>query len=906
MDALMRVPIEPGDVIAARYRIERLLAVGGMGAVYVAQHVETEQRVALKVLLAAANASERAMEGFRLEARVFSRIRGDHIVRVLDAGVDADKKLGFIVMELLEGETLGGMVRRLGPIAPATLVPLVLQAASALDAAHAATDGNGQPAPIVHRDLKPDNIFVVAGDAGPQVKLLDFGMAKIASATSTASQEIRGTPQYMAVEQIEGHAVQPQTDVAALGLTVFFCVTGRSYWRSASSKEATTAALLREILAGTATPASERARELGVEGIELTPEFDAWFARATATEPQARFPSAGQAARELARVLGESAATTPATTPVLPPSPPHRARAEAPLPSTGASSVTAPVPSRPTSRLSRLRLAAVFGLALAAVATLLLLRSQSNRPANGGASATVSAAAPPVGVSQEASLAFADARAALRDGDFDRCVRSLRRAVTIAPDLAGAQVWLAAVLVFRFERDTDLAGPRDALAAASLHRDQLEPRERAVFNGLQRMLGAQPPDLGALVAVLRPAVAESPSDAVLRLMLARALQYTARFDDARNEARKLIELDPEFAPAYVVLANIDEVVRDYEGKRHVIDACLERMPLSNVCLLNRIYGMGQSCDEVEANARHMVAVLPSDPVGYAQLARTLVNEHRPEQEVLAVVEQRLARVDEEERRRWGWRIEAATAFEYGHFAKADELAAQATERLASDLEVTPHAYWLRMLIAEEVADTRQAATLVRAMRSRASLWTAGWAAAGGDLLVHALKAGAIDRATFEQERDTFRARLPGVSAGGLRSPESASFKRWLDRSARTAASDEDARAACAEFKEGGYAFLPFLDTDVIDAGAVFVQAREFERAKEALGRSLCDLRPGGRVSFPGVAVRRSLLLGRTLEATGDRSGACAAYGEVIERWGAAPRSITADEARSAVKRLACR
>src|SRR5258708_6007926 len=101
MAALIRVALVPGDVIAARYRIERLLAVGGMGAVYVAQHAETEQRVALKVLLADASASEQAMAGFRMEARVFSRIPGDHVVRVLDAGVDPDRQLGFIVMELL-------------------------------------------------------------------------------------------------------------------------------------------------------------------------------------------------------------------------------------------------------------------------------------------------------------------------------------------------------------------------------------------------------------------------------------------------------------------------------------------------------------------------------------------------------------------------------------------------------------------------------------------------------------------------------------------------------------------------------------------------------------------------------------------------------------------------------------
>src|SRR5258708_11475227 len=105
-----------GDVVADRYRIERELARGGMGTVYVAEHVETEQRVALKILAGAID-----LERFRLEARVFARLASDHIVPVLDAGIDDARALGYIAMELLEGDTLAQLLKRKGALDQGTV-----------------------------------------------------------------------------------------------------------------------------------------------------------------------------------------------------------------------------------------------------------------------------------------------------------------------------------------------------------------------------------------------------------------------------------------------------------------------------------------------------------------------------------------------------------------------------------------------------------------------------------------------------------------------------------------------------------------------------------------------------------------------------------------------------------------
>jgi tetratricopeptide (TPR) repeat protein len=465
------------------------------------------------------------------------------------------------------------------------------------------------------------------------------------------------------------------------------------------------------------------------------------------------------------------------------------------------------------------------------------------------------------------------------------------------------------VAILRVNYSSDLAQARDALEAASAHRDALEPRERAIFNGLQRMLAVQPPDPTALVDALRPAVDKDPRDPVLRLVLGRGLHSAARFEEAKAELRQLIEIDPEFAPAYSALAAIHLSEYDQASTRRVLDACVERIPRAMLCLVFRARAPGMSCDEVETSARQIVAVLPSSPSGYSLLAETLVIENRPEQETLAVVEQQIAHMSEDERRRSGWRVHAALAFEYGHFAKADELSAEALERLPSDLEITPQAYWLRLLVAEEIGDRAQASAVVHAMRSRASLWRTGeWASMSGELLVHAVRSGAIDRTTFERERAMFRANVPAVWVAAPSSPEVASFKGWLDTDVRTAFTDDDARAADADFVARGLALRPRWETDVVEAGAVFLRAGDLERAREALARGLCDLQRsrGQGVLPPGVAMRRSLLLGRTLEAAADRAGACTAYGEVLRRWGAAPHSVTADEARLAARRLDCR
>jgi eukaryotic-like serine/threonine-protein kinase len=296
--------LEPGQTVANRYRIEKLLAQGGMGAVFVAEHAGTEERVALKVLHPNALSSKAAVDSFQLEARVGARIKSDHVVKVLDAGYDEALRAPFLVMELLTGSDLERLVRSRGPLPGDEAVVVLRQVASALDKAHEYRDRNHRPAPIVHRDLKPENIFFTLREDGePCVKILDFGIAKVLSESTTVSREVRGTPLYMAFEQAAGEAVTPATDVWALGLITFFLLTGRCYWLTASRESASVVALFGEILSLPLASPTDRLRELGVANAPWHPAFDGWFARCVNRTASERFRSAGEAVRELAALL---------------------------------------------------------------------------------------------------------------------------------------------------------------------------------------------------------------------------------------------------------------------------------------------------------------------------------------------------------------------------------------------------------------------------------------------------------------------------------------------------------------------------------------------------------------------------------------------------------------------------
>jgi tRNA A-37 threonylcarbamoyl transferase component Bud32 len=334
--------LSPGVVFGGDYRVQRLLAQGGMGAVYAAEQISTGKARALKLMHPQLVANPELRRRFEQEARVGSRIDSDHVVEVQAAGVDAESGVPYLVMELLDGEDLAAHVRRRGPLSAAETSALVEQLAHALAAAHAAG--------VVHRDLKPENVFLArARQAGASVlvKVLDFGIAKLAAeAGSGATTAAMGSPQWMAPEQTERGPIGPMADVWAMGLLAYFLLAGRPYWRTAQDPGATVTQLLREILFEPLEAPSARVARGG--GPSLPAGFDAWFERAVARDPAQRFADARAAWSALAPVLRGTSASgelaTAATLHALPPLPSAAPPTGAPAPTPPAIVVT-PAPS---------------------------------------------------------------------------------------------------------------------------------------------------------------------------------------------------------------------------------------------------------------------------------------------------------------------------------------------------------------------------------------------------------------------------------------------------------------------------------------------------------------------------------------------------------------------------------
>jgi eukaryotic-like serine/threonine-protein kinase len=214
-----------GDVISGKYRLAELLGEGGMGSVWVAENMALKANVALK-LIRADVAESSANERFLSEARLAARLQHAAIVRVFDFGKTENEE-PFIVMELLEGETLGQRLTRLGSIDPTELVQTILPIIDALHSAH----GHG----VIHRDLKPDNVFIAKADGGGvQPKLLDFGIAKLRGESAflttklTQAGTLIGSPDYMSPEQARGETdLDPRSDVWALCVLAYECLVGK-------------------------------------------------------------------------------------------------------------------------------------------------------------------------------------------------------------------------------------------------------------------------------------------------------------------------------------------------------------------------------------------------------------------------------------------------------------------------------------------------------------------------------------------------------------------------------------------------------------------------------------------------------------------------------------------------------
>jgi serine/threonine protein kinase len=279
-----------GDVIAGRYRIDRVLGEGGMGVVFAATHLELQEPVAIKLMLPSLVGHPESAARFAREARATVRIKSEHVARLFDFGKLPDGS-PFMVMEYLEGETLAARLERGDSTPIQEAVDILIEACAGVADAHRLG--------IVHRDLKPENIFLASetsnGDDEVVVKILDFGISKadvLASATRTEGG--MGTPAYAAPEQLRCAVdANAMSDVWSLGVVLFELLTGRLPFTARSFAEMCVAVLMQR------PPSPRTLRE------EIPEELAQVALTAMSVEPEARYQSVAAFAAALAPFASE-------------------------------------------------------------------------------------------------------------------------------------------------------------------------------------------------------------------------------------------------------------------------------------------------------------------------------------------------------------------------------------------------------------------------------------------------------------------------------------------------------------------------------------------------------------------------------------------------------------------------
>ncbi len=384
--------VKEGDVIAGRYRVEQVIAVGGMGIVLSARHMQLGQRVAIKLLH---HDSKQAALRFLTEAKASAQLRSDHIVRVSDVG-QLESGEPFMVMELLEGADLAQVLDREGALPVEVAVSYLLEAMEGIAEAHAAR--------IVHRDLKPGNLFRAQHtDGSTVIKVLDFGVSKALSedvrtaGTVTTTDAVFGSPLYMSPEQMQSATkADERSDVWSLGVVLYELLTRRMPFEA-------------ESMAGLAVViATESPRRLGMHLASAPAELEGVIVKCLAKNPAERYQTVAELAADLepfapaARhrveriqrlILGTTAPplavpSAPSLSRIMPPG----AETLGPVDSTTGFDAAA---SPKRSRVLPIAAAVVACVGIAAAGAVLLRRHPPVAPAAAGAPSAVLTPAPP-------------------------------------------------------------------------------------------------------------------------------------------------------------------------------------------------------------------------------------------------------------------------------------------------------------------------------------------------------------------------------------------------------------------------------------------------------------------------------------------------------------------------------
>ncbi|WP_394851159.1 protein kinase domain-containing protein [Pendulispora rubella] len=855
-----------GTTIRGKYRVDRLLRVGGMAAVYAATD-RRGHRVAVKFLLERFADDPDILQLFDREAHAANQVNHPGAVPVLDHGVD-ENGAAFLVMPLLEGETLRERWERAGKSLPVAEVAVFMSDVLAvLASAHARG--------VIHRDIKPENLFVTR--AG-EVRVLDFGVARRVDddGSATMTGRMMGTPAFMPPEQARGdrHAVGPHSDCWSTGATMFTLLSGTFVHEGGASAQ------LAATMMG-------HARSLAEVAPALPPVIVQFVDKALAFEPKDRWPTA----EDMRHALHE--AFTPALGEAVDGLAERvRERVVSELASGGDEDAEATrAPARVGPRREKISLwkgllagGVVLGLATATVFA-------TREP-------------PPKGEANPASGSIDPAIAHLRAGLqnwHDGSVRAAQEEFdrVIALDRGSAAAHLYSALLFEGE---DVM--REHLGAALAQREGLGMRDRALLEALTDVRTV-PWNVNATAERMLSVAARFPSDWAVQTSLAALQTMAGNARDALAVLDGVLREDPKAGIAWFDESNAFASLGDAKSARGSLEECLRSSPDADGCLDNMIQidlREGQ-CAESERTARKLMATsLPPRSWG-ASLVDSIYGRGGTMESVQSVIEQEWRLAPPAERESTRLRSKAVSHVLTGDFATVAEALAAWDEEVANRKYEEDHAMVakLRFYLAMELGDRPLTARLAAQYLSRREAWLASsyydWEIV--PLRIQYL-AGGLSREAFQARRKAWLTR----TAATHQPLRNESNTRWIEAYAFAAITHADAVDALRALPESPPTF-DALRTDVGDdlaMGRVYFLAGETEKA-------LPYLRHGARscqaLRFPFEHTWIHLQLGESLERAGDPSGACGAYGIVLSRWGKDPRSVSARAARLRWAALRC-
>ncbi|WP_394834368.1 protein kinase [Pendulispora rubella] len=880
-----------GTMVGEKYRIDRLIGIGGMAAVYAATH-RNGYPVAIKFLLEHLLHDAQIYRLFSREAYIANAVEHPLAVPILDDGVD-DDGCAFLIMPLLHGTSLQarweGANKRL---------PLIEVSAVMLDVLDVLASAHAKG--ILHRDIKPDNIFIT--NEG-KARVLDFGIARRADGqgSGTLTGQLVGTPAFMAPEQVMGDrtSLGSPSDCWAAGATIFTLLTGSLVHPAESAGALLLAA------------ATQQAPSVGAVRPDLPSSVVRFVDKALAFRPSDRWSSGLEMRDGLQAALHEALDGDVADTLAR-----ARAGLAAELSSNGNLAATTgdPRPNafdhelrRPRAEMGRdrwsprgtpatgaqraRRLLGSLGLATLAIVSTVVPFAIANRPSPPAPTSQPMDAAPVEMARSDVATTDPKAQAAFDMGiqqwhDASRyaAIGSFEHALEIDPHFAAAHLFLAAIDIGASVYDR-----RTHHQAATEQRNQLSARDRALLDAFGPAI-AIPPDYKSYQERLQHVREQFPSDWIVANFLSRVYIMNGELARADELVKRRLEDDPSEAQAWLHQSAIAIHLRDFKGAAASLDQCIQHSTHSDFCLhrkMMRELGSGQ-CREAEQHARVLVTLPNARDFWTSALASAIVGRG-------GSIDTARELFDNNARHPTGQYLNLSILS--GSFDKAQRRLDAIESNARDDAKAQYREYTddIRIGVLMELGEYDKVSRLAPSYAMKYDARPTGTSSRTKiHLLTFQYLAGGLSRDAFGEHRKTWLSEARS-------DVEVENLEQWMLAYGESAKTRDDANDALRILPED--ATEEGLDfSGRFTVGRVYLLSGHAEKAIPFLDRaaSACYA-----VIFPLEHTSANLHLGLAREQIGDVAAACAAYEVVLKRWGKEPRSVSARRARERYGALGC-